>query len=188
VAGSLFAGWRPGADGHGVLAAAQDALLAACPPGGPRPRPRRPDQWHVTLCFIRREGDEATFARAARALAAVPARIPAHSIVFERVAYWRRSGAVVAVPRHDAVLQALCDACATALQAAGIKPEGVTTEPHATLAFLPRALPPQHWLDDVAVHALPVRVDRFELLANVGGLYAPVADWRLPDVEAGGGD
>jgi 2'-5' RNA ligase len=87
---------------------------------------------------------------------------------------------VVAVPRHDAVLQALCDACATALQAAGLRPEGVTTEPHATLAFMPRALPPQHWLDGVAVPALPVDVDRFELLANVGARYAPIEAWRLP--------
>ncbi|GAB3731757.1 hypothetical protein GCM10028862_12140 [Luteimonas pelagia] len=181
MAGSLFAGWRPGADGRGVLAAVSQALAAARPADAPRMRWRRPDQWHVTLCFIRRDGDAGTAADAARALAPVAGILPAHSIDFERVAYWPRSGAVVALPRRDARLQVLCDATADALRAAGITPEGATTEPHATLAFLPRGLPPQAWLEGITVDARPVRVDGFELLSNVGGRYAPVDAWRLAD-------
>src|SRR5690606_9196786 len=75
VSRALFPGWRPDTDGRERLAALAEALASACPADGPRLQPRRPDQWHATLCFIGHDMDAAAtpalldaFSRVARAM------------------------------------------------------------------------------------------------------------------------
>ena len=113
------------------------------------------------------------------ALAGVAACIPPHAFTVERIAYWRQSGAVVALPHPCAALQALCDATHGAARACGIRPSQATTQPHVTLAFLERGLDAQPWLDGIDCTGAPLRVDRFELLFNPGGRYESLGDWPL---------
>lgn len=176
---ALFPAWRPDAGGRESLAAIAAKLQAAQPPDGRRLQPRRPDQWHATLCFIGYEARQAATPALLDAFAAVARRIPAHGFKVQRVAYWAQSGAVVALPHASPALQALCDATRDAIRQCGIRPEQATTQPHVTLAHLPRGLPAQAWLDDIDCGGDVMRVDRFELLLNPGGHYEALADWPL---------
>ena len=176
---ALFPGWRPDAAGRERLAALAARLQGAPPAGAPRPQLRRPDQWHATLCFIGYDTlDQATPALH-DALAAVAREIPPHAFDVERIAYWPQSGAVVALPRDCPALQTLCDATRDAIRRCGIRPLQVTTQPHVTLAYLAKHLPPPPWLDAVVCDGAPLRVDGFELLFNPGGRYEALAEWRL---------
>lgn len=176
---ALFPAWRPDADGLEGLAALAAGLRAAHPPGAPRLQPRRPDQWHATLCFIGYDLLELATPALHAALAGVAARIPAHAFTVERIAYWPQSGAVVAVAHDCPALQALCDATRDAVRRSGIRPLQVTTQPHVTLAYLDRHLPAQPWLDEVDCRGRPLLVDRFELLFNPGGRYEALGEWPL---------
>ncbi len=176
---ALFPGWRPDAGGRERLAAVASALAAARPDGAPRLQPRRPDQWHATLCFIGYDVRHLATPALLDAFAGVATRLPAHAFTVERVAYWPQSGAVVALPRRCDALQALCDAARDAIRGRGIRPLQVTTQPHVTLAYLDRHLPAQPWLDAVDCGGDAVRVDGFELLYNPGGRYEPLAAWPL---------
>ena len=176
---ALFPGWRPDADGIERLAALAARLRDAHPGGAPRLQPRRPDQWHATLCFIGYDLMELATPALHDALADVARHIPPHAFTVERIAYWAQSGAVVAVPHDCPALQALCDATRDAVRCIGIRPLQVTTQPHVTLAYLDRHLPAQAWLDDVDCAVGAVRVDRFELLFNPGGRYEPLGAWPL---------
>ncbi len=130
---ALFPGWRPDAAGRERLSALAARLQSARPDGAPRLQPRRPDQWHATLCLI--GYDVLDFATPALhdALAGVARSIPPHAFTVERFAYWPQSGAVVALPRDCPALQALCDATRDAIRRCGIRPLQVTTQPHVTL-------------------------------------------------------
>ncbi len=175
---SLFAGWMPDAAGRERLARLASAMHAAAP-GELQVKPRRPDQWHVTLCFVGHDLGEAVATASARALAPVGGRIPAHAFRIERLAYWSGPGVIVALPVRNPALQALCDACAVALRSAGIGPVQDTSQPHITLAYAGRRLAPQPWLDDVGCPVEDFRVDRFDLLYNPGGRYESLAHWPL---------
>lgn len=179
VSRSLFAGWRPDADGRERLARLVSAVQAAKPASTPPLKLRRPDQWHVTLCFIGHDVGDAVAATASGALAPVAARIPPHAFRIERLAYWAGPGVIVALPARNAALQALCDACASALGRAGIGPLQESSQPHLTLAHAERRLPPQPWLEDVGCPAGDFRVDGFDLLYNPGGRYESLAHWPL---------
>lgn len=176
---ALFPGWRPDAGGRERLEEVASALAAARPDAAPRLQPRRPDQWHATLCFIGYDMRDRVTPRLLDAFADAAARIPPHAFTVERVAYWRQSGAVVALPHPNAELQALCDATRDAIQRCGIRPLQVTDQPHVTLAYLDRHLPAQPWLESVECVGAPVRVDGFELLYNPGGRYETLASWPL---------
>lgn len=176
---ALFPGWRPDADGRERLAAIADAIAAARPQDGPGLQRRRADQWHATLCLFGYELRHLVTPPLLDALAGVAMRIPPHAFTIERVAYWRQSGAVVALPHACAALQALCDATRDAARACGIRPSQVTTQPHITLAYLERGLDPQPWLDAVDCAGAPLRVENFELLFNPGGRYESLGDWVL---------
>lgn len=176
---SLFAGWMPDAAGRERLGRLAAALQAARPAGMPALKLRRADQWHATLCFIARGFDEAVATRAATALAPVAARIPPHAIAIDRIEYWSGPSVFVVVPAPDPVLQALCDACAVALRHADVGPVQRTTQPHVTLAYADRHLPPQDWLAGIACAGATLRVDRFQLLFNPGGRYEALGDWPL---------
>jgi RNA 2',3'-cyclic 3'-phosphodiesterase len=179
VSQALFPAWRPGADGRAALALLAERLQAARPADAPRLQVRRADQWHATLCFIGHEvGHLATPALLA-AFAGLAARIPPHRWTVGRLAYWRQSGAVVALPAPCPALQALCDATRDAIRRCGIAPAQATTQPHVTLAYLPKGLDVPPWLDavDCAVDSLEV-VD-FELLFNPGGRYETLGRWPL---------
>ena len=179
---ALFPGWRPDADGRACLAALAGRLLLAQPADGRRLQPRRPDQWHATLCFIGYDARDVVTPALLDAFAVAAARIPAHGFQVERVAYWPQSGAVVALPHDSAALQALCDATRDAISQCGIRPLRVTTQPHVTLAYLERGLPAQPWLEDVACGDDVLCVHRFELLFNPGGHYEALAGWPLTGV------
>ncbi|MGY1531051.1 2'-5' RNA ligase family protein [Luteimonas sp. A649] len=176
---ALFPGWRPDAEGREHLAALATRLHAGQPADGRRLQPRRPDQWHATLCIIGYDARELVTPALLDAFAVTAARIPAHGFQIERVAYWSQSGAVVALPHANPALQALCDATRDAIRQCGIRPLQVTTQPHVTLAYLERGLPAQAWLEDIACGDDVVRVDRFELLFNPGGRYEALAAWPL---------
>jgi 2'-5' RNA ligase len=179
MSGSLFAGWTPDAAGCGRLARLVSTMQAAASATALHAKPRRPDQWHVTLCFIGHDVGEAVAAAAARALAPVAARIPPHAFRIERLAYWAGPGVIVALPARNPALQALCDACAAALRGAGIGPVQATTQPHITLAHAGRRLAPQPWLDEIVCAGEDFRVERFDLLHNPGGRYESLAHWPL---------
>lgn len=179
MGGSLFAGWLPDAAGRERLAQVVSAVRAAWPDSLPPFKPRRPDQWHATLCFVEHDPGDDVAATAARALAPVGARIPPHPIQLQRIAYWTGPGVIVALPAPDATLQALCDECARSLRRAGIAGLQATTQPHLTLAYTGRHLRPQPWLDDIDCAGPPLRVERFQLLFNPGGRYEMLGDWPL---------
>ncbi|MGO3127925.1 MAG: 2'-5' RNA ligase family protein [Luteimonas sp.] len=176
---ALFPAWRPCADGRAVLAMVSQRLQTARPEGAPFLQMRREDQWHITLCFIGRDGTHLATPALHAAFAAAATRIPAHAFTIERLAYWPQSGAVVALPHPCPALQALCDATRNAIRRCGIAPEQVTTQPHVTLAYLDKRLPPQAWLDGVGCSGDPLRVDTFELLFNPGGRYDALGAWPL---------
>lgn len=176
---ALFPGWRPDAGGRERLVQVASALAAARPDGAPRLQPRRPDQWHATLCFIGYDVRHLATPALLDTLAEVATRVPAHAFTVEHVAYWPQSGAVVALPHRCDALQALCDATRDAVRRQGIRPLQVTTQPHVTLAYLDRGLPAQPWLDDVDCDGAALRVDGFELLYNPGGRYEALAAWPL---------
>jgi 2'-5' RNA ligase len=182
VSQALFAGWTPDAPGREHLSRLLSEIRAAARPDAPRIEPRRPDQWHITLCFIGHALGDAVAATAARALVSVAGRVPPHAFRVERVAYWPGPGVIVALPEHNPTLQALCDDCAVSLRRAGIGPLAPirqTSQPHITLAYAGKRLPPQPWLDEVECPRAAFRVDRFELLYNPGGRYASLAQWPL---------
>lgn len=176
---ALFPGWRPDVAGREGLATLAARLHAAAPESGPPLQPRRPDQWHATLCFIGYDLLEQATPALHEALAEAARRIPPHAFTVERIAYWAQSGAVVALPHDCPALQALCDAARDAIRRCGIRPLKVTTQPHVTLAYLPTGLPAQPWLDGIECDVGALRVDRFELLFNPGGRYQALGEWPL---------
>ena len=176
---ALFPGWRPDAAGRERLSALAARLQSARPDGAPRLQPRRPDQWHATLCFIGYDALDLATPALHDALAGVARSIPPHAFTVERFAYWPQSGAVVALPRDCPALQALCDATRDAIRRCGIRPLQVTTQPHVTLAYLDRHLPAQPWLDGIDCDVGALRVERFELLFNPGGRYDALGEWAL---------
>jgi 2'-5' RNA ligase len=141
-------------------------------------RPRRPDQWHVTLCFLGQDVADADLASVRTALADVATRIPPHAITLQRITYWRHSGAVVALPHVSRALQALCDATHAAARRCGMRPEA-TTQPHVTLAYLGRGLHAQPWLDRVDCAGAPLDVGHVELLSSAAGRYEALGAWPL---------
>ena len=176
---TLFTGWRPGAAAQATLAALRDRIVAARPTDAPRLSLRRPDQWHVTLCFVAREFDDALVAATGDALASAAALVPPHGFGIERLAVWRHAGALVALPRPGSLLQVLCDAHRDALRDSGIRPQEATTQPHVTLAYLERGAPPQPWVEQVDCSGEALRVEAFELLFNAGGRYQALGEWAL---------
>ena len=176
---ALFPGWRPEAGGVDRLAALAARLRDAHPEGAPRLQLRRPDQWHATLCFIGHDVLHLATPELHAALAEVADRIPPHAFAVDRIAYWSKSGAVVALPRDCPALQALCDGTRDAIRRCGIRPLQVTTQPHVTLAYLDRHLPAQPWLEGIDCGVGDLRVDRFELLFNPGGRYEVLGSWPL---------
>ena len=176
---ALFPGWRPEPEDRARLATLASALRDAAPHDAPPLQPRRPDQWHATLCFIGYDMRERATPALLAAFADVAARIPPHRFQVERLAYWSGSGAVVALPRDCPPLQALCDATRDAIRRCGTQPLQVTSQPHVTLAYLGKHLPPQPWIEAVDCGAIACRVDRFELLFNPGGRYEALGCWAL---------
>lgn len=181
---ALFPGWRPGGDEAARLAPVAAALRDAARERGLAPQARRPDQWHVTLCFIGYDVGRLVTPVLLDAFAAAAARIPPHRFSIERITYWPKSGAVVALPFDCPPLQALCDATRDAIRRSGTSPLQVTTQPHVTLAYLDKRLAPQDWLDDIDCStAGRFLVDRFELLFNPGGRYDALESWALTGSE-----
>lgn len=176
---ALFPGWRPDADDRARLELLAGALREARPAQAPALQLRRPDQWHATLCFIGRDVNHLVTEPLLQSFAQVAARIPPHRFGIDRVVYWPQSGAVVALPHDCPPLQALCDATAEALRRRGIRPLQTTSQPHITLGYLDKHLPPQPWLDAVDCRREPFTVDRFELLFNPGGRYQSLHAWTL---------
>jgi len=179
VSQALFPAWRPCADGRAALATVSQRLQTARPMGAPSLQVRRSDQWHITLCFIGRDGTHLATPALHAAFAGAAVRIPSHTFTIERLAYWPQSGAVVALPHACHPLQALCDATRDAIRRCGIAPEQVTNQPHVTLAYLDRWLPPQPWLDAVDCSGDALVVGTFELLFNPGGRYDVLGEWPL---------
>src|SRR5690606_3350627 len=179
VSQALFPAWRPRAAEAERLQSLVHALRDQFRARGLGPRSlRRPDQWHVTLCFLG-HGEHATPALL-DALALAATRVPPHAFRMARIAYWPGPGVVVALPATCPELQALCDATRDAGRRAGIAPLQATTQPHITLAHLERGLPPQAWLDGIDCAATGAfEVDRFELLFNPGGRYQALRCWTL---------
>jgi len=179
VSGTLFPAWRPDAAGRECLAMLATALQVAQPAAASPLQPRRPAQWHATLCFIGANTPGAVTPALLDAFADAGRRVPAHAFQVDRIVYWPQSGAVVALPRDDEGLRALCDATRDAIRRCGIREQQATTQPHVTLGYLGRGLPPQAWLDGIACGDDALRVDTFELLAGAGGRYDALGEWPL---------
>jgi 2'-5' RNA ligase len=180
VSGALFPGWRPDAAGQSTLARLLEQLCSRRPDDAPPLQRRRPDQWHATLCLVGYDLGHLVTPALHEAFADVGRAIPPHEVRIDRLAYWPQSGAVVALPGPGAVeLQALCDATLAALRRQGIRPQQATTQPHVTLAYLPRRLPAQPWVEAIDGDAAALRVDAFELLFNPGGRYEALGRWTL---------
>ncbi|HEX5663720.1 MAG TPA: 2'-5' RNA ligase family protein [Xanthomonadaceae bacterium] len=184
MSGSLFTAWRPDEAARTQLAALLAAIQVARPARGPQVKPRRPDQWHITLCFIGDQVMHLVTPELLGAFAEVGTVIPAHDFTIERLAYWPRSGAVVALPHTCPTLLALCDATDKALRVLDIRSQEVTRQPHITLAYLPRHLPAQSWLDGVDCAGDRLRVGSFELLCSPGGRYESLGHWPLTAADA----
>ncbi|MDR7194032.1 2'-5' RNA ligase family protein [Luteimonas terrae] len=176
---ALFPAWRPSADGRASLATLSHRVQTACPSGAPSLHLRRADQWHVTLCFVGEAAEPVATPALLDAFAGAATRIPPHDFTIERLAYWRHSGAVVALPAPCPALQALCDASHDAARRAGVAPAARTNRPHLTLEFLERGLPTPSWLDTVNCAVDPFDVQGFELLFNPGGRYDALGAWPL---------
>lgn len=176
---ALFPGWRPSGPERQALSTLVDAIERVRPADAPALRPRRPDQWHVTLCFIGYGMREAATPALLDAFARVASRIPLHRFSIARVVYWPDSGAVAALPHACPALQALCDATRDAIRAQGIRPLQVTTQPHVTLAYFDKHELPQPWLAHVDYGDASFEVDHFELLFNPGGHYESLGQWQL---------
>ena len=176
---ALFPGWRPDADDRERLGALAAAIEAARPASAPPLKPRRPDQWHITLCFVGNNVEHLVTPRLRDAFARAAERIPPHQFAIERVVYWPKAGVVVALPETSPPLQALCDATRDALRSCSITPEKVTTQPHVTLAYPGKYLPPQPWLDGIDCSDSACSVDSFDLLFNPGGRYESLGAWAL---------
>lgn len=176
---ALFPAWRPDAAGRAALATLSQRLQEARPSDAPSLQLRRADQWHATLCFIGHDVGHLATPTLLEAFATAATRIPSHGFTIERLAYWHQSGAVVALPHASPELQALCDATRDAIRRCGIRPEQTTSQPHVTLAYLPRGLEAQPWLDTVACDVGTLQVDAFELLFNPGGRYEVLGTWPL---------
>lgn len=181
---ALFAGWRPNDEEEARLAPVASTLQDKAREHGLKWRSfRRPDQWHVTLCFIGRGVRRLVTPALLESFQRAAAGIPPHSFLMERIVYWP-NGVVVAVPVDCRELQALCDATRDAIRRCGISPEEVTTQPHLTLGYTGRRLPRQDWLADIDCSAAGTfRVDRFELLFNPGGRYDALGSWTLTGAE-----
>ncbi|HZW19561.1 MAG TPA: 2'-5' RNA ligase family protein [Luteimonas sp.] len=181
---ALFPGWRPSGGEAARLAPVVAALRDAGRGHGLKLQARRPDQWHATLCFIGYDMQHAVTPALLGAFAQAAARIPPHRFSIERATYWPQAGAVVALPFDCPALQALCDATRDAIRRCGVAPLQTTTQPHVTLAYLDRHLPPQDWLDDIDCSgAGTFLVDGFELLFNPGGRYDALERWALTGAE-----
>ena len=165
------------------LAAVLASMQTARPADGPQLKPRRPDQWHITLCFIGDQVMHLVTPELLGAFAALGTSIPAHDFTIERLAYWPQSGAVVALPHACPTLLALCDATGNAPRKLDVRPEEVTRQSHITLAYLPRHLPAQSWLDGVHCAGDRMRVGSFELLCSTGGRYESLGHWPLTGTE-----
>ena len=177
MTGALFPAWRPDAAGRDALGMLSARLAAACPPGAPGMRLRRPDQWHATLCFIGEGGGLVTPALR-EALAVAATAIPPHAITIERITAW--AGVVVAIPHHCPALAALCEATHDAALRSGTRPRQATTQPHVTLAYLDsREARPLPWLDAIDCSGPALRVDGFELLHSGHGRYESLGAWPL---------
>lgn len=177
---ALFPAWRP-TDGEAArLAPVAAALREASREHGLRLGSlRRPDQWHVTLCFVGNGVRHLATPALRASFERVAACMPPHSFRFERIMYWPK-GVVVALPSECLELQALCDATRDAIRRCGISPAQVTTQPHLTLAYAGKGLPRQDWLGDIdCSEAGTFHVDRFELLFNPGGRYDALGSWAL---------
>src|SRR3546814_8463146 len=108
---------------------------------------RRPDQGHVTLCFISHGARHLATPALLGSFARASAHIPPHSSRIERIASWP-SGAVVALPFDCPELQALSATTRDAIRRCGISPLQIPTQPPVTLAYLDRLLAAPAWLHD----------------------------------------
>ena len=178
---ALFPGWRPSEEEAARLGPVVDALQRHIRERGLGVRSfSRPAQWHATLCFIGIDLRHLVTPALLESFSGAAARVPSHAFRIERIAYWPGPGVLVALPFDCPPLQALCDATRDAIRRCGISPQQVTTQPHVTLAYLDKHLPPQPWLDDVDCAATgSFQVDGFELLFNPGGRYQSLARWQL---------
>jgi len=184
VSQALFPGWRPTDDEAARLAPVVATLRKASREHALELEPlRRPDQWHVTLCFIGRGVRHLVTPALLESFERAAAGIPPHSFRMERIVYWS-NGVVVSLPVDCPELQALCDATRDAIRRCGISPAEVITQPHVTLGYTGKRLPRQDWLADIDCNAAGTfRVDRFELLFNPGGRYDALGSWALTGAE-----
>jgi RNA 2',3'-cyclic 3'-phosphodiesterase len=180
VSQALFPGWRPSEGEAARLGPLVDAVREDARKRDLNLRPRRPDQWHATLCVIGHDVGHLATPMLRDALASAAGHIPPHRFSIERVTYWPQSGVVAALPFDCPPLHALCDATRDAIRRCGISPQQAISQPHVTLAHLDTHLPPQPWLHDVECAATgSFQVDGFELLFNPGGRYESLAHWQL---------
>lgn len=178
MSGSLFTAWRPDAAGREQLDDLVARLARACPPTSGL-QLRRPDQWHVTLCYAGQGVADRVTPALLQALADAGGRVPPHAFAIGTLAYWPGAGAIVALPRHNRELQALCNATREALAGGGFPALQATTQPHVTLAYADRQLPAPAWLANVGCAGAPLAVEGFELLRSAGGRYQTLGAWPL---------
>src|SRR3546814_3463033 len=88
VSQALFPGWRPTGDEAARLAPVAATLRDAIRERGLKSGSfRRPDQWHVTLCFIGHGARHLATPALLGSFARASAHIPLHSFRIERIAY-----------------------------------------------------------------------------------------------------
>src|SRR5690606_17180117 len=105
VSQALFPAWRP-TDGEAArLAPVAAALREASREHGLRLGSlRRPDQWHVTLCFVGNGVRHLATPALRASFERVAACMPPHSFRFERIMYWPKGVVVARSEEHTSEL------------------------------------------------------------------------------------
>ena len=174
----VFLGWMPDAAAQAALGDLRDRLRAALPADAPRHDWRMPAQWHATLRYL---GESLQPAQRERLEAAMPAlaAAPAVAAGLAGAQYWLHARVLVARIQATDALKTLLAGLEAGMQACGFARERAQT-PHVTLAYLPRgAQPPALPADAGATAALPLRIDRIDLLQTAPGGYRTLASWPL---------
>jgi RNA 2',3'-cyclic 3'-phosphodiesterase len=137
---------------------------------------QRPDQWHVTVVFL---GDIEAHRKPAVLACAGRAQVPAFTLRFDAVEYWRRARVVcLTASVTPAPLAELAARLRAALQESNFPLDTRPLRPHVTLARKVNSAPARAGTQPIAWP-----VDRFTLVRSVtdpaGSRYEPLHWWNL---------
>ena len=174
----FFAAWPPDSWRRELSSAVAPALA------GLRGRMQSGADWHLTLCFLGNVDERLLGPLCQRA---GDIRLPAFTVVFDCLRYWREPRVLVAtLSRYVAPESAvgLVRALTSTAIALGVQPDARPWLPHLTLA---RGVSPEVWAEQASSGELPLpavqwSVDAFHLAESRvvdGRRYQLLASWPL---------